>query len=49
MENAGYIFSAYSIIWAAIFIYLLSLHWKQKKLQREIDLLKDFHLDNDTC
>ncbi|MDY6893097.1 MAG: CcmD family protein [Chloroflexota bacterium] len=41
MENAGYLFAAYTIIWALVFGYTLSLYRKQKKLQRDVDLLKE--------
>lgn len=40
MENAGYIFAAYSIAWAMLFGYVLVLLNKQKKLRRDIDSLK---------
>ncbi len=41
MENAGYLFAAFSAIWATVFIYVLVLFNRQKKLQREIDSLKE--------
>ena len=41
MDNMGYLFAAYTIIWAAVFGYVLSLYQRQRKLQREIDLLKE--------
>ena len=40
MENAGYLFAVYTIIWVVFFGYLLYLYRKQRKLQGEIDLLK---------
>ncbi|MFC1944589.1 CcmD family protein [Chloroflexota bacterium] len=40
MENAGYLFAAYSIIWAAVFGYVLLLGRKQRRLERELALLK---------
>ena len=40
MENAGYLFAVYTIIWVVFFSYLLYLYRKQHKLQGEIDLLK---------
>ncbi|MFC1942293.1 CcmD family protein [Chloroflexota bacterium] len=41
MENAGFLFAAFSIIWAFVFVYVLVLVNRQKKLKREIDLLKE--------
>ena len=41
MENLGYLFAAYTIIWAVIFGYVFFLYYKQRKLRRQIDLLKD--------
>jgi len=40
MENLGYLLAAYSIIWAVVFGYVLFLQRKQRKLQRQIDLLQ---------
>jgi CcmD family protein len=40
MENAGFIFAAYTVIWAMVFGYLLILFNRQKKIRREIDALK---------
>ena len=41
MDNAGYIFAAYSIVWAVIFGYVLFIHIRHRKLQRELDSLKE--------
>ena len=41
MENAGYLFAAFSIIWALVFGYLFSLFHRQRKLSREINSLKE--------
>jgi CcmD family protein len=40
MENAGYLFAAYTIIWAVVFSYVLFMLRKQRTLQRQIDLLR---------
>jgi CcmD family protein len=40
MENAGYLFAAYAIIWAVVFSYVLFMLRKQRGLQRQIDLLQ---------
>jgi len=41
MENLGYLFAAYTIIWTFVFGYVFFLYYKQRKLRRQIDLLKD--------
>ncbi len=41
MENAGYIFAAFTIVWVAVFGYVLSLLNRQRKLRGEIDSLKE--------
>ncbi len=37
MENAGFVFAAYSIVWAVVFGYILSLLRQQKRLRQQID------------
>ncbi len=41
MENTGYLFAAFTIIWALVFGYVLLLSNRQRRLRREIDSLKD--------
>jgi len=41
MENLGYLFTAYTIIWAVVFGYVLFMQRKQRRLQRQIDLLRE--------
>ena len=41
MENAGYLFAAFSIIWALVFGYVLLLFNRQRALRREINALKE--------
>lgn len=41
MENAEYIFAAFTIVWVVVFGYVLSLFNRQKGLRREIDSLKE--------
>ena len=41
MENLGYLFAAFAIVWAVIFGYVLSLSRRQRQLRREIDSLKE--------
>lgn len=40
MENGGYLFAAYTLVWAAIFAYVLFLSAQQAKLRKEINALK---------
>ncbi len=40
MDNFGYLFAVFSIVWVVIFVYLFSLISGQKKLQKEITSLK---------
>lgn len=41
MENAGYLFAAFAIVWAGVFGYVLSLFNRQRGLRREINALKE--------
>jgi len=41
MGNMSYLFAAYTIIWAVVFGYVFYLYRKQRKLQRDINSLKD--------
>ncbi len=41
MENAGYLFAAFGIVWAVVFGYVLLLFNRQRRLRREIDALKE--------
>lgn len=41
MENLSYLLTAFAIVWAVIFGYVLSLLQKQRQLRRELDLLKE--------
>jgi len=41
MENLGYLFAAFSIVWAVIFGYVFSLSRRQRHLWRELDSLKE--------
>ena len=40
MENAGYLFAAFSVIWAMFFAYVFLSLYRQKRLRRDIDSLK---------
>jgi CcmD family protein len=41
MENAGYVFAAFAVIWALVFGFLLFLVSRQRKLRQEIDSLRE--------
>lgn len=41
MENGGYLFAAFGIIWAGVFGYVVSLILKQRSMRRELDALKE--------
>jgi CcmD family protein len=41
MENAFFLFAAYSIVWLAVFGYIFYLHKKQEKLWQKIDVLEE--------
>ncbi len=41
MENGGYIFAAFGVVWAALFGYVLTLIMRERKLRRDIDSLKE--------
>ncbi len=40
MENAGYLFAAFAIVWAAVFGYVLLFFNRQRRLRRDIESLK---------
>lgn len=40
MENAEYLFAAFSVTWAFVFGYLFLLFNRQKRLKQEIELIK---------
>jgi CcmD family protein len=41
MENAGFLYAAYTIIWLVLFGYLFFLAGKQRKLRQDIESLKE--------
>ncbi len=41
MENSGYLFAAFSVVWAVVFGYVLLLFNGQRRLRREINSLKE--------
>jgi CcmD family protein len=41
MEYLGYLFAAYSVVWAVVFGYILYMQRKQRGLQRQMDRLQE--------
>jgi CcmD family protein len=41
MENAVYLFAAFTIIWASVFGFVFLLCSRQRRLRREINSLKE--------
>ena len=41
MDNLIYLYIAYTIIWAALFIYILKIHIDQKNLKKDLELLME--------
>ena len=41
MDNGGYLFAAFSVIWVLLFGYVFVLMSRQKRIRREIDSLKE--------
>ena len=37
----GYLFAAYTVTWAVVFGYVFVLYLRQRKLLRDIELLKE--------
>ena len=46
MDNLGYLFAGYAVVWILLFGYMMSIARRQKQLEREIELLKDMKGDN---
>jgi CcmD family protein len=41
MDNLGYLFAAFAVIWVGLFAYILVLTQKQRQLRRDMDWLKE--------
>jgi CcmD family protein len=41
MNNLVYLFAAYALIWALVFLYVYSIANRQRSLEREIAALRD--------
>lgn len=42
-----YLAAAYVVFWGVTFLYVFSIASRQKRLQREIDVLNETHQDKD--
>jgi len=40
MEGLAYLFAAYTAVWVVLFAYLFGLSRRQRRLNRELELLK---------
>lgn len=40
MQNGGYLFAAFAVVWAGVFVFTLMLSARQAKIKREIEALK---------
>lgn len=43
----GYLFSAYAVIWGLLAGYIFLLGKRQQRLQKEIDMLKEWKEDDE--
>jgi CcmD family protein len=41
MSDMIYLYAAYTIIWIGIFLYIFKLHLSQRKLKKDIEILKE--------
>ena len=41
MNNLGFLFAAYTVVWVLLFLYILALSRRHRALEREIDELRE--------
>lgn len=41
MDNLGYLYAAFSVVWVGLFAYVLILVQRQRRIRRDIDWLKE--------
>ena len=41
MADMIYLYAAYTVVWIGIFLYVLKLHLSQRKLKKDIEILKE--------
>ena len=49
MDNMGYLFAAYTLIWAVVFGYVFFMQRKQRGLHRQLDSLSRSVYDSATA
>jgi len=47
MHNEGYLFAAFAVVWAGVFVFTLFLFARQARLHREIEALKQAAREKD--
>ena len=46
MSDLTYLYGAYTFIWLGVFFYIVKLHLTQRKLDKEIKMLKEIFNEN---
>ena len=46
MSDLIYLYLAYTIIWVSLFLYIIKLHLTQRKLNKEIKMLREIYNEN---
>lgn len=46
MVNLIYLYSAYTIVWLGLFLYIIKLHMTQRRLEKEIKMLREIFNEN---
>lgn len=41
MSDLIYLYGAYTIIWVGLFLYIIKLHMAQRRLKKEIEMLRE--------
>ena len=46
MSDLIYLYVAYTIVWIALFVYIIKLHINQRKLDKELKMLREIFNEN---
>ena len=46
MSDLIYLYGAYTIVWIGLFVYIIKLHINQRKLDKEIKMLREIFNEN---
>jgi CcmD family protein len=46
MTDLIYLYSAYTIVWLGLFLYMVKLHLTQRRLDKEIKMLQEIFNEN---